>query len=79
MANLKSPHILPTSANLLGLCLIVATSLHLSNNRELHLVIETTSVIALMLAGSTLFSYLSIKTDNTKKKHDLKELPIGFS
>ncbi len=68
MANNTSQHILSTSANLLGFCLFVITSLQISNHSEISLIDEFTSVIAFMLVVSCIFSFLSIKTINIKKE-----------
>ena len=46
MANKTSQHILNTSSNLLGFCLIVITSLQITNKAESTLLDEFTSVIA---------------------------------
>ncbi|WP_115170596.1 hypothetical protein [Sphingobacterium spiritivorum] len=62
-----SPHILNTSANLLGFCLFVITALHVSNKHESTLVDEFTSVIALLLALSSLLSFFSIRTKTGRK------------
>ena len=59
--NPKSSHILSTSANLLGFCLIVITSLHIGTKIETTYADEFATSVALVLALSTLFSYLSIK------------------
>jgi uncharacterized membrane protein len=74
MANTTSQHILSTSANLLGFCLIVITSLHISNYSEASLVDEFTSVIALILILSSLFSFLSIRTLEVKKERKLESI-----
>ena len=68
MANKTSQHILNTSSNLLGFCLIVITSLQITNKAESTLLDEFTSVIALLLTISTAFSFISIKTKNTRKE-----------
>ena len=62
MVKSTSQHILATSANLLGFCLFVITSLHVSNRSVSTLLDEFTSVIALMLTFSSVFSYASIRT-----------------
>lgn len=64
MANNTSEHILNTSANLLGFCLFVITSFHISNQSETHNIDEITSVVAVLLAFSCIFSFISIKTVN---------------
>jgi len=61
MANKTSQHILSTAANLLGFCLFVITSLHVTNTAASSIIDEFTSVIALMLTFSCFFSFLSIR------------------
>ncbi|HZK96043.1 MAG TPA: hypothetical protein VFC67_17720 [Prolixibacteraceae bacterium] len=68
MANNTSQHILNTSANLLGFCLFVITSLHLSTKIESSRIDEFTSVVALMLTLSCFFSFFSIRTKNNNKE-----------
>lgn len=58
----RSPHILSTSSNLLGLCLIVMTSLKLSDRAATSLMDEATGVAAILLMASCLLSFLSIRT-----------------
>jgi hypothetical protein len=62
MANKTSQHILSTSANLLGFCLFVITSFHIANYSEASIIDELTSVIAMLLVFSCLFSFVSIRT-----------------
>lgn len=62
MANNTSQHILNTSANLLGFCLFVITSLRIANQMEIHIIDELTSIIALLLTISCVFSFISIRT-----------------
>jgi hypothetical protein len=64
MANITSQHILSTSVNLLGFCLIVITSLHITNYSETSKVDEFTSVIALLLTFSCFCSFFAIRTKN---------------
>ena len=68
MANKTSQHILSTSANLLGFCLFIITSLHFSNKTENNLIDEFTSFIALVLTISTVFSFISIRTKDAEKE-----------
>ncbi len=68
MGNNTSQHILSTSANLLGFCLFVITSLHISNFSEASIIDELTSVIAILLICSCLFSFNSIRTKNQKRE-----------
>ncbi|MBK5194318.1 MAG: hypothetical protein JJE07_14180 [Flavobacteriaceae bacterium] len=74
MANTTSQHILGTSANLLGFCLFVITSLHVANLTETHLIDELTSVVALLLTFSCVFSFTSIRTNNSKKELRLETI-----
>ena len=74
MANNTSQHILSTSANLLGFCLFVITSLHISNHAETSFIDEFTSVIALILIFSCLFSFISIRTTNQKRELQLETI-----
>jgi membrane protease YdiL (CAAX protease family) len=64
MANNTSPYILSTVANLLGFCLFVITSFHISNTAQLSFIDEITSLIAVLLVFSCFFSFYSIKTKN---------------
>lgn len=61
MSNGTSQHILSTSANLLGFCLFVLTSIHLSDSSKKSYINEFTSIIALLLIVSVIFSFLSIR------------------
>ncbi len=74
MANNTSQHILNTSANLLGFCLFVITSLHITNLTETHIIDEFTSCIAVMLTFSCIFSFASIRTTNPKKEKRLETI-----
>lgn len=62
MADKKSHHILNTSSNLLGFCLVVLTSLKISKYSEVSLIDEFTGVAAMLLMASSLLSFLSIRT-----------------
>lgn len=78
MANNTSPHILSTSANLLGFCLFIITSLHFSNQTENSLIDEFTAIIALLLTVSSIFSFVSIRTKNEKKEQSLELIADYF-
>jgi hypothetical protein len=69
MANKTSQHILGTSANLLGFCLFIITSLHLINKTENNLIDEFTSIVALFLTVSSVFSFISIRTENKNREY----------
>jgi hypothetical protein len=74
MANKTSQHILSTSANLLGFCLFIITSLHLTNKANNNLIDELTSVLALLLTISSIFSFISIRTENKNKEFKLEQI-----
>ena len=64
MKNKKLPHILNTSSNLLGFCLVVLTSLKISRYNEQTLIDEITGVIAILLTVSSVLSFLAIRSKN---------------
>jgi len=68
MANNTSQHILNTSANLLGFCLFVITSLHFRYKAETTIIDKVTSIVAILLAMSCFFSFISIRTKNDFKE-----------
>ncbi len=72
MANKTSQHILSTSANLLGFCLFVITSFHISNQIESSIIDEFTSIVAVMLAISCMFSFSSIRSTKLKVEQRLE-------
>ncbi|HEV7783169.1 MAG TPA: hypothetical protein VGO58_17965 [Chitinophagaceae bacterium] len=74
MANKTSQHILTTAANLLGFCLFVITSLHISNTSELTIIDEFTSFVALLLSFSCLLSFISIRTQDPVKEKKLETI-----
>lgn len=78
MANKTSQHILNTSANLLGFCLIVISSLQITNKKEDTLLDEFTSVIALLLTISCIFSFISIKSNLEKREKYFEKIADGF-
>jgi amino acid transporter len=78
MANNTSPHILTTSANLLGFCLFVITSLHISNRIETHVIDEFTSVIAFLLTCSCIFSFISIRTKSIERENKFETIADYF-
>ncbi len=62
MAETKSGHILNTSSNLLGFCLIVLTSLKISKYNAESIIDELTGIAAILLTASSFFSFLSIRS-----------------
>ena len=78
MPKSTSQHILGTAANLLGFCLFVITSLHVSNASVSTILDEFTSVIALLLTVSTLFSYASIRTVHPEREMRMEKVADYF-
>ena len=74
MANTTSPHILSTSTNLLGFCLVVITSLHITNKSEVSILDEITSFVAVLLIFSCMFSFFSIRTSIKKRELQLETI-----
>lgn len=74
MAKNTAPHILSTSANLLGFCLFVLTSLHITNYAATSIVDEFTSIIAMLLIFSAMFSFISIRTSNRAREKRLERI-----
>ena len=66
MQSNKSSHILNTSSNLLGFCLIVLTSLKITAYNEVTLIDEFTGVAAIFLTTCSVFSFLSLRTKTEK-------------
>ncbi|MDN3548228.1 hypothetical protein [Mucilaginibacter aquaedulcis] len=67
MANNTSQHILGPSTSLLGFCLVVVTSFHLTNKSDTSIIDEFTSGIAMMLILSCIFSFMAIRAKDQKK------------
>ena len=67
--NQKSPHILNTSSNLLGLCFIVLTSLKVLNLREATAIDEITAVAIVFFMASSVLSFLSMRSKTNLGEH----------
>ncbi|WP_316811030.1 hypothetical protein [Pedobacter heparinus] len=63
MAESKSPHILNTSATLLGLCFIVLTSVKVSKMQDSTLIDETTALAIILFMTSSILSFLSMRKE----------------
>ena len=74
MANNTSQHILSTAANLLGFCLFVITSVHITGTSASSFIDEFTSIIALLLTCSCFFSFISIRTENKIKEQRFEKI-----
>jgi uncharacterized membrane protein SirB2 len=67
MSQEKSPHILNTSSNLLGFCLIVLTSIKISKTGSATIIDDITGMAAILLVISCILSFLSMRS-----KEDLR-------
>jgi len=74
MPNITSQHILNTASTLLGLCLVVITSLHLTSQQENNLIDEITSVISLLLAAACIVSFISLRTQNPQLERNTEHV-----
>ncbi|MBO9729635.1 MAG: hypothetical protein J7623_13445 [Chitinophaga sp.] len=72
MNNSKSPHILNTSTNLLGFCLIVLTSIKVARFNHATIIDDCTGIAAILLMASCLLSFLSLKSSQTKRGERLE-------
>ena len=57
----KSPHILNTSANLLGFCFVVLTSSKITKMDEASYIDEGATLAIIIFMSSCLFSFLAIR------------------
>lgn len=68
----KSSHILNTSANLLGFCLVVMTSIKISNFNTSTSIDEVTAVASIFLMASCLLSFLAMRSRNQARADRLE-------
>lgn len=76
----RSPHILNTSANLLGFCFIVLTSVKISKLEESSFIDEGAALAILVFMSSCLLSFLAMRntTKNASKFEHLADLLFLF-
>lgn len=70
----KSPHILNTSTNLLGFCLIVLTSIKVARLNHATIIDDCTGIAAILLMASCLLSFLSMKASRDKHGERLEQI-----
>lgn len=70
----KSPHILNTSATLLGFCFVVLTSSKITRLHEASYIDEGATLAIVSFMGSCLFSFLAIRTRFTKRLIKLEKI-----
>jgi hypothetical protein len=59
----KSPHILNTSATLMGLCFIVLTSMKINDKMEKTIIDELTAIAILFFMVSCILSFVSMRNE----------------
>lgn len=74
----KSPHILNTSANLLGFCFIVLTSVRITKLNESSFIDEGAALAIISFMSSCLLSFLSMRNKNDKRADKLENLADIF-
>lgn len=74
MSNNKSPHILSTASNLLGFCLLVLTSLKISQFQEATIIDEFTGTAAILLMAASVLSFLSLRSRKEKQSENLEKI-----
>lgn len=74
MKNNTSQQILPTAANLIGFCLFVITSMHVSDKAASSMVDEFVSIITLFLTTSCLLSFLSIRSSIESRSNNYEKM-----
>jgi len=62
----KAPHILNTSANLLGICFLVLTSLKVLKLSGTTFIDECTSIATILFMCSSILSFLSIRSNSER-------------
>ena len=72
-----SSHLLTTSSNLLGLCFIVLTSLHVLHLAQASIIDEFTAVAIVLLMASSLLSFLALRS-KTKRGLFYEKVADGF-
>ncbi len=70
----SSQHILNSSSNLLGFCLVVLTSLKITKINEHTFIDEFTGLACFVLVLSSILSFLSIRSNDEKSKSRFEKL-----
>lgn len=74
MATTKSTHILSTSSNLLGFCLLVLTSIKISRFHESTVIDEFTGIAAILLMTASVLSFLSLRAKKEKQSENFEKV-----
>ncbi|MFA5352722.1 MAG: hypothetical protein WC291_00700 [Thermodesulfovibrionales bacterium] len=63
-------HILPASANLLGLCFVILSFLRMSKFSEGTVMDESTVIATALFLGSSIFSYASLRSEKRSRFYE---------
>ena len=74
----KSQHILNTSSNLLGFCLVIITSLKVAKLSKGTYLDDFAAVASLLLMASCILSFLAIRTESDKRSYNSNGLLTCF-
>jgi len=74
MPDKRSPHILNTSANLLGLCFIVLTSIKVAKMGDVSIIDETTAIAIVLFMTSCILSFLAMRRENDTGNNHLEKI-----
>ncbi len=76
--NNRSPHILSTSANLLGFCFVVLTSVKISKLQDSSYIDEGASAAIIIFMSSCLLSFLAMRSQTSRAKKMERTADILF-
>ena len=74
----NSPHILNTSATLMGFCFVVLTSVRINSRAVESIIDEITAVAIVLFMASCLLSFLSIRSVTKRGLYYEKMAEYGF-
>lgn len=75
----RSPHVLNAASNLLGICLIIQTSIRVLGYSSKSYIDEWTAIATCCFMGACLFSYMSLRSRNAGRSERLERVAdIGF-
>ena len=70
----RSPHVLNASSNLMGICLIIQTSIKVLGYGSKSYIDELTAVATCFFMLACVFSYLAIRTQYEKRSNRLENI-----
>ncbi len=74
MQESRVPHILTTSANLLGICFFIITGIHITSNEENIEIMRVVTGVSLILLSSCFLSYLSMRVYPSSKAYTYERI-----